>query len=86
MTQSISLELRTIIIKQGLLEWDTFEIHEVLLNGKVYLRQSENIEPEDVCFRKDLTSPHNFEKLIKVIAREIGRGKRLKIIHTKKEL
>ncbi|PCJ96643.1 MAG: hypothetical protein COA52_01170 [Hyphomicrobiales bacterium] len=53
--------------------------HTVELNGSTMMRQSEGIEPEDVRFYRDLSSPHDCETLIKKVIEAVKKGEEIEI-------
>lgn len=55
------------------------ETHIVSVDGNTVVRQSDNIEPEDVRFYRDLESPFFVEKLIKDVIQAVKRGEEVAI-------
>lgn len=58
------------------------ECHEVYLDGKLIMSQSEMLEPEDVLFGRDLSSPFEMESLIEQVHKRGLAGEELEIINT----
>ena len=66
---TITIECVTEVDTSG---WEQSETHTVKINGKVVVTQSDNFEPEDVRFYRDLTSPFEVVRAFKeaIIASE----------------
>jgi hypothetical protein len=53
------------------------EHHEVEVDGEVLMSQYEGIEPEDVCFGRDLSSPHECRSVIELVIKAMERGEEI---------
>jgi hypothetical protein len=62
--------------------FESWEVHQVIVDGKTVISQSENIEPEDTYFWRDLESPHNFASIIEAVVAATRRGEAVDIEHT----
>jgi hypothetical protein len=75
----MKIEFETEISKGS---WDTWETHRVKVDGKTFMSQSEGIEPEDVLFYRDLTSPHDCEAIINAVIAATKRGEEIEMVYT----
>lgn len=53
---------------------DESERHEVRVDDNIYMSQSDSIEPEDVQFYRDLSSPHDCWNLVEEVIEAVKRG------------
>ena len=58
-------------------EYEPRDSHIVLADGKQMLSAHEGIEPEDVSFGRDLHSPFECEKLIKLVIEKVKAGEEI---------
>ena len=66
-------------------KWDDKHVHSILVDGKEMISQSDAIEPEDVRFYRDLTSPHQCENIIRLVIDAVRNGEEIELIHEKEE-
>ena len=58
-------------------EYEPRDCHKVLADGVEMMSACEGMEPEDVTFYRDLHSPFECEKLIKLVIEKVKAGEEI---------
>ncbi len=61
------------------------EKHSILVNEKAFISQRESMEPEDVLFCRDLSSPHQIKPVFLKIIEAIKNGETIEFEEIEKE-
>ncbi len=58
------------------------ERHIVFVNGQQMMSQSENIEPEDCRFFRDLSSPFDCQNILEMVITAVKNGEEIEFDYT----